>query len=113
MRIDQIKPDYQATVGAFAAAMRGAPNAAQGDPAKVARAVLALADEANPPLRLLLGSDAVFMAAMVAKGRAEEDAAWKEVSLGTDADGTATFAETPVARYLFAQQPAPARPRKR
>jgi NAD(P)-dependent dehydrogenase (short-subunit alcohol dehydrogenase family) len=71
MRIDRIKPDYQATVGAFAAAMRGVPNAAQGDSAKVARAVLALADEPNPPLRLLLGSDAVFMAAMVAKGRAE------------------------------------------
>lgn len=113
MRVDEIKPDYQATVGAFAAAMRGNPNAAQGDPAKVARAVVALASEANPPLRLLLGSDAVFMADVVAKARAREDAAWKTISVSTDADGIPTFSETPVAQYLLRQQPAPTAPRTR
>jgi NAD(P)-dependent dehydrogenase (short-subunit alcohol dehydrogenase family) len=113
MHIDQIQPDYQATVGAFAAAMRGNPNAAQGDPAKVARAVLAIADEPNPPLRLLLGSDAVFMAELLAKARAQEDAAWRELSLSTDADGAPPFAETPVAQFLVSQQPAPTRPRAR
>jgi NAD(P)-dependent dehydrogenase (short-subunit alcohol dehydrogenase family) len=111
MRIDPIKPDYQATVGAFAAAMRGDPGSAQGDPVKVARAVLAVIEEPNPPLRLLLGSDAVFMANTLAKARAEEDGAWRNVSLSTDADGTRNFAETPVAQYLLSQQPAPPRPR--
>jgi NAD(P)-dependent dehydrogenase (short-subunit alcohol dehydrogenase family) len=113
MRIDDIKPDYQATVGAFAAAMRANPNASQGDPAKVACAVVAVANEPNPPLRLLLGSDAVFMADVVAKARAEEDAAWRTISLSTDADGIPTFAETPVAQYLLSQQPATTRPRAR
>jgi NAD(P)-dependent dehydrogenase (short-subunit alcohol dehydrogenase family) len=113
MRVDEIRPDYQPTVGAFAAAMRGNPNAAQGDPAKVARAIVAIADEPNPPLRLLLGSDAVFMADVVAKARVQEDAAWREVSLSTDADGIPTFAETPVAQYLMSQQPATTRPRAR
>src|ERR1700728_1140000 len=61
MRIDEIKHDYQATVGASAAAMRGTRDAAQSDPATVARVVVAVADEPSPPLRLLLGSDAVFM----------------------------------------------------
>jgi hypothetical protein len=88
----------------------GNPNAAQGDPAKVARAI---ADEPNPPLRLLLGSDAVFMADVVANARAQEDAAWKEVSLSTDADGIPTFTETPVAQYLMSQQPPTTRPRAR
>jgi NAD(P)-dependent dehydrogenase (short-subunit alcohol dehydrogenase family) len=113
MRIDDIQPDYQATVGAFAAAMRGKPDAAQGDPAKVARVVVAVADEPTPPLRLLLGSDAVFMADVTAKARADEDAAWKRVSLSADADGVPNFAETPIAQYLLAQQPAPTRPRDR
>lgn len=110
MHVDEIKPDYQPTVGAFAAAMRGKPDAAQGDPAKVARVVVAVADEPSPPLRLLLGSDAVFMAEVVAKARAQEDASWKEVSLSTDADGIPAFADTPVARYLLSQQPAATRP---
>jgi NAD(P)-dependent dehydrogenase (short-subunit alcohol dehydrogenase family) len=113
MRIDAIEPDYQATVGAFAAAMRGKTDAAQGDPAKVARAVIGVVSEPNPPLRLLLGSDAVFMAEVVAKARAEEDAAWRDVSLMTDADGVPPFAETPVAQYLLSQQPTPTRPRSR
>jgi NAD(P)-dependent dehydrogenase (short-subunit alcohol dehydrogenase family) len=113
MHIDVIKPDYQATVGAFAAAMRSNPGAAQGDPAKVARAVLAIADEPTPPLRLLLGSDAVWMAELVAKARTEEDAAWKAVSLSTDADGIPNFADTAIAQYLKSQQPAPTRPRAR
>jgi len=93
--------------------MRGNSDAAQGDPAKVARAVVALADEPSPPLRLLLGSDAVFMAELVAKARAQEDAAWKAISLSTDADGLPAFAETPVAQYLMSQQPAPTGPRAR
>jgi NAD(P)-dependent dehydrogenase (short-subunit alcohol dehydrogenase family) len=113
MRIDPTKPDYQPTVGSFAAAMRGDPSASLGDPAKVAGAVLAVVDEPNPPLRLLLGSDAVFMADVVAKARTEEDAAWRTVSLSTDADGTRPFAETPVAQYLLSLQPAPTRPRAR
>ena len=111
MHIDEIKADYQATVGAFAANMRGNPNAAQGDPVKVARAVVAVAGEPHPPLRLLLGSDAVFIAELQAKARAEEDAAWKTVSTSTDADGSPNFAETPVAQYLMSQQPARSRPR--
>jgi len=113
MRVDQIKPDYQATVGGFVAAVRGDAHEAQGDPAKVARAVVAVANEPSPPLRLLIGSDAVFMAALVAKARAEEDAAWKGISLSTDFDGIPTFAETPVAQYLLSQQPAATKPRAR
>jgi NAD(P)-dependent dehydrogenase (short-subunit alcohol dehydrogenase family) len=113
MRIDDIKPDYQPTVGAFAAALRGRPEASQGDPAKVAHVVLSLVAEPNPPMRLLLGSDAVFMADMLAKARAEEDAAWRSVSLSTDADGLPTFAETPIARYLLGQSHPPSRPQAR
>lgn len=111
MHIDDIQPDYQATVGVVATLMRGNPGASQGDPAKVARVVVAVADEPTPPLRLLVGSDAVFMADLLARARAQEDAAWRAVSLSTDADGTTPFADTPVAHYLVNQQPAPTAPR--
>ena len=113
MRIDAIQPDYQATVGTVAAHLRGNPDAAQSDPAKVARVVLAIVDEPAPPLRLLIGSDAVFMADLVRKARAEEDAAWRSVSVSTDADGVTPFADTPVAQFLRSQQPAPTGPHRR
>jgi hypothetical protein len=45
---------------------------------------------AEPPLRLLLGSDAVQYAAAVARTRDEGDARWRDLSMSIDAgDGTA------------------------
>jgi NAD(P)-dependent dehydrogenase (short-subunit alcohol dehydrogenase family) len=112
MRIDAIEPDYAATVGAFAK-VRDASWTPQSDPAKVARALVAVANEPTPPLRLLLGSDAVFMAGILGKARAAEDEAWKELSLSTDTDGLPIFSETPVAQYLAPRHSAPApAPRK-
>jgi NAD(P)-dependent dehydrogenase (short-subunit alcohol dehydrogenase family) len=105
MRVDTVQPDYQATVGAFAEQIRNNADAAQSDPAKVARALLAVASEARPPLRLVLGSDAVFLAELVAKVRAQEDAKWKALSLSTDIDGRPNFADTPIAEFLMSQQP--------
>lgn len=103
MRVDPIQPAYRGTVGVMAAHMRDNADGAQSDPAKVAAALLAVADEPKPPLRLLLGSDAVFLAELTAKARASEDARWKELSVSTDVDGRERFEQTPVARYLASQ----------
>ena len=84
MRVDDIRADYQATVGAFVRMARGNVDAAQSDPAKAAQAILEIASAKEPPLRLLLGSDAVFLAGAVAAARAAEDAKWKPLSLSTD-----------------------------
>lgn len=102
MKVDEVKPDYAATVGAFVQ-MRDNLNAAQGDAAKVAKAILELASMPKPPIRLLLGSDAVFMAEMVLKARAKEDASFKQLSLSTDYDGLPSFADSPIAKYLQSQ----------
>ncbi|MBB2903217.1 NAD(P)-dependent dehydrogenase (short-subunit alcohol dehydrogenase family) [Kineococcus radiotolerans] len=51
------------------------------DPARVAQLVLQVAAMEQPPLRLLVGADAVDIAATVAARRAEEDARWRELSL--------------------------------
>ncbi|WP_163992883.1 oxidoreductase [Pyxidicoccus caerfyrddinensis] len=104
MRVDPVSDAYQPTVGAFMENVRKHADGGRGDPAKAARAILQMASEKQPPLRLLLGSDAVFLAGAVAAQRAEEDARWKALSLSTDYDGMVDFAETPVARMLSAQR---------
>ena len=104
MHIDEIREEYQATVGSFAQAFRKNADAARGDPAKAAQAVLRIASEKEPPLRLLLGSDAVFLAGVVISARAAEDAKWKALSLSTDFDGLVDFAETPIAKRLVAKR---------
>jgi hypothetical protein len=64
---------------------------ALGDPAKVAQVVLAVADIVEPPLRLILGSEAYAYATAAAAARAESDAKWHDLTVSTDRDdATAT-----------------------
>jgi NAD(P)-dependent dehydrogenase (short-subunit alcohol dehydrogenase family) len=104
MHIDEIRDDYKATVGGFAQMARGNAGAGQSDPAKAAQAILRIASEKEPPLRLLLGSDAVFLAGVVVSARVAEDAKWKALSMSTDYDGLVDFAETPIASALVAMR---------
>jgi hypothetical protein len=60
---------------------------------KGAQAILRIADVPEPPLRLLLGSDSVYLAGVISAGRAAEDAKWKQLSLSTDFDGSMDAAE--------------------
>lgn len=99
MRIDPVQDDYKATVGAMQN-LREHAGVVRGDPMKAARAILQIASDFQPPLRLLLGSDAVFLAGVAARARAEEDARWKALGMSTDFDGMGDFAETPIARML-------------
>ena len=84
MTIPLVSEPYAPTVGELAALMRGGEVGAAGDPAKVAGVVLQVAEMSEPPLRLLLGTDAVTYAAGAAQARAAADAAWRELSLSTD-----------------------------
>ncbi|WP_374585672.1 oxidoreductase [Pseudoduganella sp.] len=76
--------DYKDTVGAMRTFAAGVNHAQPGDPAKLARAMLALADAAQPPLRLQLGSDAVARAYEKHQQVERELAQWKELALSTD-----------------------------
>jgi NAD(P)-dependent dehydrogenase (short-subunit alcohol dehydrogenase family) len=80
--------DYADTVGAMRAAMAGANHKQPGDPAKLAKAILVLADSAQPPVRLPLGTDTA--AKIVEKNRFVEQElnAWIEVATSTDHDDT-------------------------
>jgi NAD(P)-dependent dehydrogenase (short-subunit alcohol dehydrogenase family) len=104
MRIDDIRSDYEATVGAMARMTQENHDIARSDPAKVAEAIRRLTLEKEPPLRVLMGSDAVFLSHLWAKQRAEEDAKWDALSRSTDFDGLVDFAETPIAKMLSASR---------
>jgi NAD(P)-dependent dehydrogenase (short-subunit alcohol dehydrogenase family) len=86
MDIPPISEAYQATVGARAAAMDPNMEWATGDPRKVAQVVVRIADEPQPPLRLLLGAQTYDLAQAAAGRRAEEDARWEAISRSTDRD---------------------------
>ena len=100
MRVGAVEPDYQKTVGAMIETRTANADIMRGDPARVAQAILRIASEKRPPLRLLLGSDAVFLASVFSAKRAKEDAEWKELSRATDFDGLADFSQTPIAKML-------------
>lgn len=56
----------------------------RGDPARAARAILAAIDAPEPPLRLLLGADAVGYALAKLGAQQAEIARWLELSTSTD-----------------------------
>ncbi len=78
------RPEYSATVGQMARYQRDFSGSQPGDPAKAAKALLSIADLAESPLRLLLGSDAVKAAEQADLVRMEADKGWRELSLSTD-----------------------------
>jgi NAD(P)-dependent dehydrogenase (short-subunit alcohol dehydrogenase family) len=100
MRVGAVQPDYQQAVGAMIEARSTNADIMRGDPAKVAQAILRVASEKRPPLRLLLGTDAVFLASLFSAERAKEDAKWKDLSVSTDFNGLGDFPETPIAKML-------------
>jgi NAD(P)-dependent dehydrogenase (short-subunit alcohol dehydrogenase family) len=100
MRIDPVQSDYEETVAAFSRNVR--QHLAHGDPAKAARAILKVAEMRDPPRRLLLGTDALFLARAVSAERTAEDEKWKALTASTDADGVGDFADTPIAKMLGA-----------
>ncbi|MCY1054992.1 oxidoreductase [Nannocystis sp. SCPEA4] len=102
MRIDPFHDDYDASIGNFARRVRTNTEGSRGDPRKGAQAILALTESPEPPLRLLLGTDAQFLARLVADARAAEDAKWAALGASTDFDGLGAFADSPVAKLLQA-----------
>src|ERR1700726_4927324 len=77
-------PAYASTVGAAARFQREYDGAQPGDPKKAAAAVLHIARLDEPPMRLLLGRDAVRAAAEAERTRAEADRKWRSLSESTN-----------------------------
>jgi NAD(P)-dependent dehydrogenase (short-subunit alcohol dehydrogenase family) len=80
MTIPPVSAPYEPTVGAFARMLRAYSGSEPTDPAKVAELMLKLANQEKPPLRLLLGTDAVQYAPAAAQTLADSDALWHDLS---------------------------------
>ena len=78
------RPEYDATVGKIARFQRDFNGKQPGDPAKAAAAVLRITGIDNPPLRLILGSDAFQAIEQNDLAKLNFDRQWKELSISTD-----------------------------
>jgi NAD(P)-dependent dehydrogenase (short-subunit alcohol dehydrogenase family) len=79
--------DYDTTVGANRRILRDHAGHEPGDPVKAAQAILMIADEPRPPLRLMLGADALAYTRRKSQAHAAEIDAWSSLSLSTDFAG--------------------------
>jgi NAD(P)-dependent dehydrogenase (short-subunit alcohol dehydrogenase family) len=80
MTIPEVSEPYQPTVGVMAKMFRGATGTPPTGPDEVAELLLGLTTLDEPPVRLLVGSDAVRYAAAAVDARRASDAQWRELS---------------------------------
>ena len=100
MRVPPISEPYRQTVSAMARVHDDlGSDSSLGDPAKVARVVLEVSGMDEPPLRLILGSEAYAYATAAARARAESDAAWHDLTVSTDRDDATQEQRDPLAAY--------------
>jgi NAD(P)-dependent dehydrogenase (short-subunit alcohol dehydrogenase family) len=81
--------DYRETVGRARAHAADVNHGQRGDPAKLAKAFIVLANAPKPPLRLPLGSDTVERIEAKNAFVAAELAAWRTLATSTDHDQAA------------------------
>lgn len=72
-----------------------------GDPEKAAEVMLDLVDHPQPPVHLVLGSEAIGMLKHADATRTEEMEKWMEVSLSTDHDESTNFLETDLGKSFI------------
>jgi NAD(P)-dependent dehydrogenase (short-subunit alcohol dehydrogenase family) len=84
MTVHRIRPEYMASIGPMVEYRESA--VPLGDPAKAARAIIEISRLPEPPLRLLLGSDAFQVARAADEAKIASDERWKALTLSTDHD---------------------------
>lgn len=93
-------PGYESTVGVMANVLRNGLFTPQGDPDKAAKVMLDLVENPEPPVHLVLGSDALAMLRQANNTRDTEMEKWAPVSLTTDHDDAGNFSESTIFKAL-------------
>jgi hypothetical protein len=75
-----------------------------GDPSKAAQVMINLTDHPEPPVHLILGSEAAGMLQHADEVRKAEFEKWLPVTLSTDHDDAVNFAETAYGRQLLGKK---------
>jgi len=81
--------EYAEKMAAFRAFHDDRNHTQAGDPAKLGKVILHLADIENPPVSFIAGSDAVQWATGTLENRLKLIAAWKDLSASSDRDSEA------------------------
>jgi len=84
--------DYTESSGKFLAWALDVDGQQPGDPDKAAQAMIQAVESENPPLRLVLGADAVNLMETKLQSLKAELEAWKEVAVNTAFEGAKTTA---------------------
>lgn len=85
---------YEGTVGFVTKFLKGGNFVPMGDPDKAAKAIVNLSEHAEPPVHLVLGSEASAMLQQASEMRKAEFEKWLSVSQSTDADDAVDFLQT-------------------
>ena len=84
MQLHPVGPDYVETVGAINRYRQENDGTQPGDPARAAKVIIDVVGADDPPLRLILGRDAVTSAQKAGALRAAETEKWADVSRSAD-----------------------------
>ncbi|MBD1387373.1 SDR family NAD(P)-dependent oxidoreductase [Mucilaginibacter rigui] len=92
---------YETTVDTRVNAFKSGSFKPIGDPAKAAKVMIDIVNNPEPPLHLLLGSEAVAIVKHSEAAKLRELEKWESISISTDADDAENFLETEHGkRYL-------------
>ena len=75
-----------------------------GDPDKAAQVMIDLVEHPEPPVHLILGSEAVGILKQAGAARQAEFEKWIPVSISTDHDTAVNFLETEAGKALFGKK---------
>ncbi len=89
---------YETTVNQRAEFFASGKFVPMGDPEKAAKVMTDLVEHPEPPVHLILGSEAIALLKHADKARTEEMEKWMQVSTSTDHDEAENFLETTLGK---------------
>jgi NAD(P)-dependent dehydrogenase (short-subunit alcohol dehydrogenase family) len=92
---------YETTVGVRKELFTGGKFTPMGDPDKAGKAMVELANNPEPPVHLVFGSEAVAMIKQANTLRSEEMEKWLPVSFSTNADDAEDLTKSELGRSFF------------
>jgi NAD(P)-dependent dehydrogenase (short-subunit alcohol dehydrogenase family) len=92
---------YEASVGWIIQYLRNGAHKPMGDPAKAAKVMLELVEYPEPPVHLVLGSEAAGFLQQADAARKAEFEKWLPVTKSTDADDAENFLESETGKTLL------------
>ncbi|MDT3405616.1 SDR family oxidoreductase [Mucilaginibacter terrae] len=95
---------YEETVAVRANYFKSGSFKPVGDPDKAAKVMVELAANPEPPIHLVLGSEAIGMLKMANETRHAETEKWLNVSVSTDHDDAENFFESEMGKKFFAKK---------